>query len=64
MADIESRPLAEVLFGSACAVPAKSETELAEAISAWFCAVRVRVRDGANFGMADAAESNASRRQS
>jgi len=64
MAEIESRPLAELLFGSANATPANSDTELAEAISAWFRAMRVRVRDAASFGMADAELSNASRRQS
>ena len=63
MAEIESRTLAEVLFGSANATPAKSDTELAEAISAWFRVMRIRVRDGASFGTPDAELSNAPRPQ-
>src|SRR6185312_456136 len=43
MTEPESRPLVEVLFGPASATPAKPDAELAEAISAWFRAMRVGV---------------------
>jgi hypothetical protein len=59
MTEPESRPLAEVLFGSARAVPAKPDIELAEAISVWFRSMRGRVHDAARFGMPDARLSNA-----
>jgi hypothetical protein len=61
MTESESRPLAEVLFGSAPAVPAKPDIELAEAISIWFRSMRGRVRDAASFGMPDARLTNAPR---
>lgn len=50
MAEADSKPLADVLFGHNDPESNRPDVELAEAISAWFRASRGRVRDGASFG--------------
>jgi hypothetical protein len=50
MAESDSRPLADVLFGSPPLETTDPNEELAEVISAWFRAVRARLHDGASFG--------------
>jgi len=47
MAESEQRPLEEVLFGPVLGAPTRPESDLAEAVSAWFRASRAKLRDGA-----------------
>jgi hypothetical protein len=50
MAEADSRPLADVLFGSKASEPNPPDGELAEAISVWFRTCRAHLRDAARFG--------------
>lgn len=60
MADVEQKPLEEVLFGPAHGAPTQAEADLAEAISAWFRASRAKLRDGAVVSTSSARGSGAS----
>jgi hypothetical protein len=63
MAEVDVRPLADILFGSRANEPDPPDADLAEAISVWFRACRAHVRDAARFGTPTAELPENPRRQ-
>ena len=64
MAEVDPKPLADVLFGVQDAESLGRDVELAELLSVWFRASRAQVRDGAGFGTRTAKEMEVPRPQS
>jgi hypothetical protein len=62
MADVEQKPLAEVLFGTHPEEASKPAEDLAQAINAWFRAGRSKGSEGGCHGITSGDASKTSRR--